>query len=212
MNVPNFCSNKFTDNDYYLFRHGIGRTDFYILNDSELSFRDMINKNAMTVGANILKPDIPNSVKPEKPENDIVRVDQNQIVVKLEKGEGTLQIEKVGLIKKEPASEESVSVDISFVKSEPEDSTTGGSSSAVLVADVVESQVVSSPLVAEKDDAVLDTKTESKMETEDKVDETIEKETVEEESQNTISVCCFVELIFIVFCYEVQFMFFLALR
>lgn len=203
MSVPNFYSDKFSDNDYYLFRHGIGRTDFYILNDSELSFRDMINKNAMTVGGNILKPDLPNSVKPEKPENDIVRVDQNQIVVKLEKGEGTLQIEKVGLIKKEPASEESVSVDISFVKTEPEDSTTGGTSSSALVAEVVESQVVSSPLLGEKDDAVPDTKMESKVETEDKADETIEKETVEGEPQNTISVCCFVKLIFIVFFYEI---------
>lgn len=50
-----------------------------------------------------------------------MRVDQNQIVVQLEKGEGTLQIEKVGTIKKEQVVEESISVDISFLKTEPED-------------------------------------------------------------------------------------------
>lgn len=54
------------------------------------------------------KTEIPPAVKIEKAE-DIVRVDQNQIVVTLEKGEGTLQIEKIATVKKEPASEDSAS-------------------------------------------------------------------------------------------------------
>lgn len=62
-------------------------------------------------------------MKKERVENsDIVRVDQNQIIVKLEKGEGTLQIEKVGAVKKESIADEPVSVDIALVKTEPEDS------------------------------------------------------------------------------------------
>lgn len=110
----------------FVLRHGLGRTDFYILNDPELSFRDTVNKNVMSaVSSNVLKAEFMSpTIKPDKMENDILRVDQNQIVVKLEKGEGTLQIEKVGgtVVKKEQLSDESVSVDISFVKTEPEDS------------------------------------------------------------------------------------------
>lgn len=110
----------------FIIRHGLGRTDFYILNDPELSFRDTVNKNVMSaVSGNVLKTEFMSpTIKPDKMENDILRVDQNQIVVKLEKGEGTLQIEKVGgsNVKKEQLSDESVSVDISFVKTEPEDS------------------------------------------------------------------------------------------
>ena len=51
------------------------------------------------------KTEIPPAVKIEKTE-DLVRVDQNQIVVTLEKGEGTLQIEKIAAVKKEPANED----------------------------------------------------------------------------------------------------------
>jgi len=75
------------------------------------------------VGGNALKPEFMSStMKAERIENsDYVRVDQNQIVVKLEKGEGTLQIEKVGHVKKETVIDEPVSVDIALVKTEPDD-------------------------------------------------------------------------------------------
>lgn len=122
-----FCHlNELLIFDVYFLRHGLGRTDFYILNDPELSFRDTVNKNVMSaVSSNVLKAEFMSpTIKPDKLENDILRVDQNQIVVKLEKGEGTLQIEKVGgtVVKKEQQSDETVSVDISFVKTEPEES------------------------------------------------------------------------------------------
>ena len=110
---------------FAFFRHGLGRTDFYILNDPELSFRDTVNKNVMSAvsGSNVLKTEyVSNPAKLENVENgDIVRVDQNQIIVKLEKGEGTLQIEKVSTVKKESVADEPVSVDIALVKTEPED-------------------------------------------------------------------------------------------
>lgn len=115
------------DNFFFSFRHGLGRTDFYILNDPELSFREIVNKNVMSVVSGTgFKTDLPSipiapSIKPEKSENEVVRVDQNQIVVTLEKGEGTLQIEKIG-VKKEPAEEQAGAE--TTVKTEPEDTQT----------------------------------------------------------------------------------------
>lgn len=73
------------------------------------------------------------SMKTEK-HDDILKADQNNpILVKLEKGEGTLQIEKIGgPLKKEPYLEEpSVNIDISIVKTEVTDDANGIVSSGI---------------------------------------------------------------------------------
>ena len=115
------------------FRHGLGRTDFFILNDPDLSFVDVQRKHL------VLDQPIPmqkesvkleTDIKFERPE-DILRTDKNEIIVKLEKGEGTLKIEKIGVkkevkvenvgqIKREidlPLKEEKDEVELTLVKS-----------------------------------------------------------------------------------------------
>lgn len=76
---------------FICYRHGLGRTDFFILNDPELSFREIVRKNMISVKNETST----NALKLERPE-DILKLDRNEIVVKLEKGEGTLKIEKIG--------------------------------------------------------------------------------------------------------------------
>ncbi len=160
----------------------MGRTDFYILNDPELSFRDTVNKNVMSaVSGSVLKSEfLPASIKSEKPDGDILRVDQNQIVVKLEKGEGTLQIEKVGSsVKKEPTQEKSVSVDISFVKTEPEDP------AQPLVAEGEKPQPTTAVAESEKTESAVDG---SDRKVEDKVDDS-DKVVRPNDDVDSITVC-----------------------
>lgn len=76
----------------------MGRTDYYILNDPELCFQEVLRKKVSTENAQESK----GAIKLESHE-DILKFDKNEILVKLEKGEGTLKIEKVAL-KKEGAS------------------------------------------------------------------------------------------------------------
>lgn len=73
----------------------MGRSDYTILNDPELSFHEIVKKNLLAAVSNTLKTE----VKTEKPEENI-RFDRNQILFKLEKGEGTLQVEKISNSKK----------------------------------------------------------------------------------------------------------------
>ena len=76
------------------FRHGLGRTDFFILNDPDLSFVDVLRKHLVLDQPVPMQKEgvkLETDIKFERPE-DILRTDKNEIIVKLEKGEGTLKI------------------------------------------------------------------------------------------------------------------------
>ncbi|CAB3373521.1 Hypothetical predicted protein [Cloeon dipterum] len=97
-------------------KHGLGRTEAYILNDADFSFRDVMRQYACgQVPAHVRsaarkaeESEVKKSkeeeeaaigaIKLERPE-DILRIDKDEIIVKLEKGEGTLKIEKIGMKK-----------------------------------------------------------------------------------------------------------------
>lgn len=104
-----------------IFRHGLGRTDYYVLNDPELSFQEILRKRVNFESTTNENKD---AIKLESPD-DILKFDRNEILVKLEKGEGTLKIEKVA-VKKESAEtkdkddkkEETNKVELTLVKSE----------------------------------------------------------------------------------------------
>lgn len=115
------------------FRHGLGRTDYFILNDPDLSFVDVQRKHLVLDQPVPMQKEVvklETDVKFERPE-DILRTDKNEIIVKLEKGEGTLKIEKIGVkkevkvenlgqIKREidlPLKEEKDEVELTLVKS-----------------------------------------------------------------------------------------------
>uniref|UniRef100_A0A0A9YRD7 Chromodomain-helicase-DNA-binding protein 6 n=1 Tax=Lygus hesperus TaxID=30085 RepID=A0A0A9YRD7_LYGHE len=89
-------------------KHGLGRTDVFILNDPELSFHEVARKNVMNLKGEA-------NIKLEKPE-DILPLDKNEIVVKLDKGEGTLKIEKVGVKVELDSPEAEVPIPIKEVK------------------------------------------------------------------------------------------------
>lgn len=80
------------------FRHGLGRTDYYVLNDPDLSFQEVLRKKVNFEASSNEQKD---AIKLESPE-DILKFDRNEILVKLEKGEGTLKIEKVAVKKDNP--------------------------------------------------------------------------------------------------------------
>lgn len=100
------------------YRHGLGRTDYYILNDPELCFQEVLRKKV-----NSESTENKGAIKLESHE-DILKFDKNEILVKLEKGEGTLKIEKVAL-KKENTEEKDTKpgdnkVELTIVKSDKE--------------------------------------------------------------------------------------------
>lgn len=114
-------------------RHGLVRTEHYILNDPDLSFQKIIRK--LLVGESLSTPTkvkkepeqetktSSGGMKLERPE-DILRMDKGEILVKLEKGEGTLRIEKLGMKSELDASAvktEKEDVKLSVVKSEPKE-------------------------------------------------------------------------------------------
>uniref|UniRef100_A0A6P7GKH5 Chromodomain-helicase-DNA-binding protein 6 isoform X2 n=1 Tax=Diabrotica virgifera virgifera TaxID=50390 RepID=A0A6P7GKH5_DIAVI len=95
-------------------KHGLGRTDYYLLNDPDLSFHEVLRKKVRSDNT-----DNKEAIKLESHE-DILKFDKDEILVKLEKGEGTLKIEKV-VPKKEPAEkkpEEDSKVNLTIVKGE----------------------------------------------------------------------------------------------
>lgn len=100
-----------------LFRHGLGRTDYYLLNDPDLSFHEILRKKVRSESL-----DAKVAIKLESTE-DILKFDKNEILVKLEKGEGTLKIEKVA-VKKETQEnkkpEEESKVNLTIVKTDGE--------------------------------------------------------------------------------------------
>ena len=123
----------FTFFSFLSFRHGLGRTDYFILNDPDLSFVDVQRKHLVLDQPVPMQKEVvklETDVKFERPE-DILRTDKNEIIVKLEKGEGTLKIEKIGVkkeikvenvgqIKREidlPLKEEKDEVELTLVKS-----------------------------------------------------------------------------------------------
>lgn len=94
----------------------MGRTDYYILNDPELCFQEVLRKKVSSE-----TPESKGAIKLESHE-DILKFDKNEILVKLEKGEGTLKIEKVALKKEAPEEKEKSKgenkVELTIVKSE----------------------------------------------------------------------------------------------
>ncbi|KAJ8971345.1 hypothetical protein NQ314_000744 [Rhamnusium bicolor] len=99
--------------------HGLGRTDYYLLNDPDLSFHEILRKKVHSDSL-----DTKDAIKLESHE-DILKFDKDEILVKLEKGEGTLKIEKVA-VKKEPVDEKKIEeeskVNLTIVKSDKCDS------------------------------------------------------------------------------------------
>lgn len=116
----------------FFYRHGLVRTDHYILNDPDLSFQKIIRK--LLIGESLISPTKvkkepePESkthaagMKLERPE-DILRMDKGEILVKLEKGEGTLRIEKLGVKSEAEVKSESEDLKPAVVKTEPDDAT-----------------------------------------------------------------------------------------
>lgn len=105
----------------------MGRTDYYILNDPELCFQEVLRKKVSSE----TPQDSKGAIKLESHE-DILKFDKNEILVKLEKGEGTLKIEKVALKKegtddkekkKPPPEKPEETVAVTVVKSEKEEET-----------------------------------------------------------------------------------------
>lgn len=148
----------------------MGRTDYYILNDPELCFQEVLRKKVSTETA----PDSKGAIKLESHE-DILKFDKNEILVKLEKGEGTLKIEKVALKKegteekekkKPEKAEEAV---VTVVKNEKEEEAPVKTEEAVAPAETTETEEI-----------------EKKVEDSEKVEEPVsepEKEIKEEESE-----------------------------
>ncbi|KAF5278962.1 hypothetical protein FQA39_LY05640 [Lamprigera yunnana] len=104
-------------------KHGLGRTDYYILNDPELSFQEILRKKVICTTTDTL--DSKNAIKLESHEY-ILKFDKNEILVKLEKGEGTLKIEKVNVKKKniedkDKKKEENTKIELTLIKNEIKD-------------------------------------------------------------------------------------------
>lgn len=65
-------------NYIYYFRHGLGRTDFYILNDPELSFREIVQKNLLSAVSGsftteMLEAAKTEAIKPDKAKTEIAK-------------------------------------------------------------------------------------------------------------------------------------------
>lgn len=97
---------KFCNKLFINFRHGLGRTDYYLLNDPDLSFQEVLRKkvNSEQQPAQPAATDNKEAIKIESHE-DILKFDKDEILVKLEKGEGTLKIEKVAVKKDQQPDE-----------------------------------------------------------------------------------------------------------
>lgn len=104
----------------FYFRHGLGRTDYYLLDDPGLSFHQILRKKVTSHEAKESKDAIKLGSR-----EDILKLNKDELLVKLEKGEGILKIEKV--VKKENADEkdkkevEQDKTELAVVKSETEE-------------------------------------------------------------------------------------------
>jgi len=59
----------------YYFRHGLGRTDFYILNDPELSFREIVQKNLLSAVSGSFTTEMLEAAKLETAKTEAVKLD-----------------------------------------------------------------------------------------------------------------------------------------
>ncbi|KAG8231203.1 hypothetical protein J437_LFUL010900 [Ladona fulva] len=109
-------------------KHGLGRTDCYILNDPELSFRDFVREGNLRSKepqtADVSKEsEVSTKVSGWNEEGgpkDVLQMEGDEMIVKLEKGEGTLKIERIGG-KKEPKVTEEKKAEEVVVKEEVEE-------------------------------------------------------------------------------------------
>lgn len=82
-----------------LFRHGLGRTDFYILNDPELSFREIVQKNLLSAVSGSFTPEMLEATKLGATKSEATKID-------LSKSEATkIDITKSEVIKTETTVE-----------------------------------------------------------------------------------------------------------
>lgn len=58
-----------------LFRHGLGRTDFYILNDPELSFREIVQKNLLSAVSGSITAEMIEAAKLETSKSDAIKTE-----------------------------------------------------------------------------------------------------------------------------------------
>lgn len=169
------------------FRHGLGRTDYYILNDHELSFQEILRKKVGSSSASSSDPasDTKDAIKLERHE-DILRFDKNEILVKLEKGEGTLKIEKVNVKKESPDKDkdkekeqsEGAKIELTLVKSESESNE---------VEQQMEEKEKSEEAVKEVKEEECEEKKEEVSEAKEKTDEVEEVEKKEEVQDTSAS-------------------------
>jgi len=75
-------------------KHGIYRSEVFILNDVDFCFNELEKRFTKEIDMHMKR----SSIKAET-HADLLNFDKNEILVKLEKGEGTLKIEKVNLKK-----------------------------------------------------------------------------------------------------------------
>lgn len=60
----------------YYFRHGLGRTDFYILNDPELSFREIVQKNLLSAVSGSFTTEMLEAAKTEVNKTEVIKPDK----------------------------------------------------------------------------------------------------------------------------------------
>lgn len=101
----------------------MGRTDYYLLDDPELSFHDILRKKVSSQEMKESKDAIKLGSR-----EDILKLNKDELLVKLEKGEGILKIEKV--VKKENTDEKEKKeqdpnkIEMTLVKTETEEAPT----------------------------------------------------------------------------------------
>jgi chromodomain-helicase-DNA-binding protein 7 len=170
-------------------KHGLGRTDYYLLNDPDLSFQEVLRKK---VNSEALAAENKDAIKLESHE-DILKFDKDEILVKLEKGEGTLKIEKVAVKKentedKEKKIEESSKVELTIVKSEKsecEEKPKSEENEKTEVEDEVKEEKESSPGVTEESVETSDDKNKEEIENkEDQAESNDDKEVSKPEAED----------------------------
>lgn len=62
-------------NCHFYFRHGLGRTDFYILNDPELSFREIVQKNLLSAVSGSFTAEILEATKLETAKTETTKIE-----------------------------------------------------------------------------------------------------------------------------------------
>lgn len=95
----------------YYSRHGLGRTDFYILNDPELSFREIVQKNLLSAVSGSFSTDMLDVSKSESTKAEILKIEAAKLeTAKLEPSKS--EVAKVEPAKTEVAQSESVKSEV----------------------------------------------------------------------------------------------------